>query len=89
MTDYGAYNSESVYTREDVREIIAHATYRGVRILPELDQPAHVAHGWTWPEAVEKKYTVCVDYEPWYELCVEPPCGQVNISSRTRKFSIS
>lgn len=22
---------------------------------------------------------VCVDKEPWYDFCVEPPCGQLNL----------
>ncbi len=30
MTQYGAYDAASIYTQEDIREIVAHATYRGV-----------------------------------------------------------
>jgi len=48
----------------------------GVRLLPELDQPAHVAHGWQFPGAED--LVVCKDIEPFYDYCYEPPCGQLN-----------
>ncbi len=44
-------------------------------MIPEFDQPAHVGYGWNFPGA--ETYTVCVGVEPWYDFCVEPPCGQV------------
>ena len=46
-----------------------------MRVIPEFDQPAHVGYGWNFPGA--ETYTVCVGVEPWYDFCVEPPCGQV------------
>lgn len=48
-------------------------------MIPELDQPAHVGNGWNFPGA--ENYTVCVNREPWYDFCVEPPCGQLNPGS--------
>ena len=79
MNQYGAYAEGYIYTQAEIRDIIAHANYRGVRVIPELDQPAHVGHGWNFPGGED--YTVCLDYEPWYEVCVQPPCGQLNIAN--------
>ena len=50
--------------------------FEGVRIVPELDQPAHVGNGWNVPGW--ENYTSCVNQERWYDLCVQPPCGQLN-----------
>ena len=47
-----------------------------MRIVPELDQPAHVGNGWNVPGW--ENYTSCVNQERWYDLCVQPPCGQLN-----------
>ena len=51
-------------------------TFSGVRVIPELDQPAHVGFGWNFPGA--ENYTVCLAQEPWFDYCLEPPCGQLN-----------
>lgn len=97
MTQYGAYGPDSIYTQQDIRDIVAYANKRGnfpqqkvvvqpdvadifwtgVRVIPEFDQPAHVGNGWQFPGA--ETYTVCMNYEPWYKKCVEPPCGQVTL----------
>ncbi len=75
MTQYGAYDRDSVYTQEFIQGFVEEANKRGIRVIPELDQPAHVGNGWNFPGA--ENYTVCVNQEPWYQYCVEPPCGQV------------
>ena len=75
MHQVGAYGPDKVYTQDQVKDIVAYANYRGVRVIPEFDQPAHVGNGWQIPGG--KRYTVCVNQEPWYDYCVEPPCGQV------------
>ena len=41
MTKYGAYSGSEIYTPKDVRELVLYARLRGVKILPELDAPAH------------------------------------------------
>ena len=41
---YGAYSPEEIYTAKDVSELVAYAEDRGVRIIPELDAPAHVGN---------------------------------------------
>lgn len=41
ITEYGAYSPKKIYSIEDVREIVEYARYRGVRVIPEVDSPAH------------------------------------------------
>ncbi|XP_037080175.1 chitooligosaccharidolytic beta-N-acetylglucosaminidase-like [Pollicipes pollicipes] len=80
MAQYGAYSPQEVYTATEVRDLVSYAQQRGVRLLPELDAPAHVGYGWQWGEkAGLGKLAVCVGEEPWTQYCVEPPCGQMNI----------
>ncbi|KAF0683653.1 Aste57867_24298 [Aphanomyces stellatus] len=79
LTQYGAYSARQVYTQAEVRALVRYGKARGIRIVPELDAPAHVGAGWTWgPEANLGDLVVCYDHDPWMEACVEPPCGQLN-----------
>merc|ERR1719318_2488195 len=78
FAEFGAYSPEETYSQWQVEDIVQHAAKRGVRVLPELDAPAHVGAGW---EAVDPSYTLCVNKEPWTDWCVEPPCGQLNPAS--------
>jgi len=80
MARYGAYSPREMYTTEEVRQLVQYARERGVRVLPELDMPAHVGYGWQWGEkAGLGKLAVCLGREPWQSYCVQPPCGQMNI----------
>ncbi|RVE47860.1 hypothetical protein evm_007491 [Chilo suppressalis] len=79
FTRYGAYSSSEIYSAEEVRQLIKYAQIRGVRVIIEIDAPAHAGNGWQWG----KDYgfgdlAVCVNSEPWRRLCIEPPCGQLN-----------
>jgi len=76
MHEYGAYGSDQIYTQKQLKDLVEFANRKGVRLLPELDQPAHVAHGWDFPGAED--LVVCNGIEPWYDYCYEPPCGQLN-----------
>jgi len=79
MVAYGAYSPYQVYYPEDVIELVRYARVRGVRIVPELDAPAHVGNGWQWAEKEGRgRMAVCVNQEPWQQYCVQPPCGQLN-----------
>ena len=75
FAEFGAYSPEMTYNKWDVEDIVRYAARRGVRVLPELDSPAHVGAGW---EAVDPSFTLCVNREPWEDWSVEPPCGQLN-----------
>lgn len=37
----GAWAPAATYTPEDLRSIVSYAKYRGVRVVPEVDQPSH------------------------------------------------
>lgn len=78
FAEFGAYSPEETYRPWQVEDIVKYAAKRGVRVLPELDAPAHVGAGW---ESVDSSFTICVNKEPWVDWCVEPPCGQLNPAS--------
>ncbi|KAI5732553.1 hypothetical protein M8J76_001638 [Diaphorina citri] len=78
LTQSGAYSSEKIYSREDIREIVHYGLVRGVHVIPELDAPAHVGEGWNSIEKQKDELLVCFKKEPWTKFCVEPPCGQLN-----------
>jgi len=79
FAEYGSYSPEETYRPWEVEDIVSYAAKRGVRVLPELDTPAHVGAGW---DAVDPSFTLCVNKEPWTDWCVEPPCGQLNPASQ-------
>jgi len=41
MTTYGAYSASQIYSPKDVKDLVIYARLRGVKIIPELDAPAH------------------------------------------------
>ena len=79
MTQYGAYSQRHIYMPSDVEKIVKYAASRGIRVMPEFDQPAHCGNGWQWGEKQGKgRMASCVNQDPWTSYCVEPPCGQLN-----------
>ncbi|CAH0590118.1 unnamed protein product [Chrysodeixis includens] len=77
--NYGAQTPGDVYTPDDVRLVVRRARLRGIRVLIEIDAPAHVGYAWNWgPTAGLNDFVVCLNAEPWFEYCGEPPCGQLN-----------
>ncbi|CAG0879764.1 unnamed protein product [Darwinula stevensoni] len=79
LSQYGSYSPNMVYSPADVKELVEYARSRGVRILPELDTPAHVGEGWQWgPDAGMGNLAVCIGKEPWQKYCYQPPCGLLN-----------
>lgn len=79
MAKYGALSSEKVYSEQDVREVIEFARVRGIRVIIEIDTPAHAGNGWNWgPSYGYGELAVCVNIQPWNMYCGEPPCGQLN-----------
>lgn len=62
MSTFGAYSPDEVYTAEDVKALVQYARVRGIKVIPELDAPAHVGHGWQWGEQEGLgKLVVCLD----------------------------
>ena len=79
MTIYGAYSNEEVYRVEDVIALRAFGLAHGVRVVPEIDQPAHARQGWQWgKEAGLGELVVCDNNYTTYRSAVEPPPGQLN-----------
>ena len=79
MTQYGAYSQRHIYMPSDVEKIVKYAAARGIRVMPEFDQPAHCGNGWQWGTKQGKgRMASCVNQDPWTSYCVEPPCGQLN-----------
>lgn len=79
MSEYGSYSSDKIYRLADIRSIIEYAKLRGVRVLLEIDAPAHAGYGWQWGQkAGLGDLAVCVNKQPWRSYCIQPPCGQLN-----------
>ncbi|KAJ9575900.1 hypothetical protein L9F63_007212, partial [Diploptera punctata] len=79
LARFGAYSSCQVYSPNDVSYLLEYARLRGVRIILEIDAPAHSGNGWQWGEAAGLgQLAVCVNKQPWRKYCIQPPCGQLN-----------
>ncbi|XP_050421396.1 chitooligosaccharidolytic beta-N-acetylglucosaminidase-like isoform X2 [Adelges cooleyi] len=88
MFKYGAYSAEQKYSYDDIKDLLRYALVRGVRVIMEIDSPAHAGNGWQWGKSEGYgDLAVCVDKDPWRQYCVQPPCGQLNpINSNTYKW---
>ncbi|VVC96667.1 unnamed protein product [Leptidea sinapis] len=79
LSQYGAYGPGAIYTSEDITTIVKRARLRGIRVLIEIDTPAHIGRAWAWgPSAGLGNLAYCIEVEPWSAYCGEPPCGQLN-----------
>ncbi|XP_073974431.1 beta-hexosaminidase 2 isoform X2 [Rhodnius prolixus] len=89
LSKYGAYSSQEIYTPEDVNNLVDYAKLRGIRIVMEIDAPAHAGNGWEFGEEVGLgKLVVCLNSEPWRDYCVQPPCGQLNPANPNLYFTL-
>jgi hexosaminidase len=77
MSKAGAYEPSMTYPPDSVARIVSHALARGVRVIPEFDVPGHAYAGY---DAIPGNLTVCGNHQPWTDTCVEPPCGQLDIT---------
>ncbi|XP_014217031.1 probable beta-hexosaminidase fdl [Copidosoma floridanum] len=48
MARWGAYSSDDIYSPDDIKDLSSYAKVRGVRVLVEIDSPAHAGAGWQW-----------------------------------------
>ncbi|KAI9934607.1 hypothetical protein ASPWEDRAFT_117318 [Aspergillus wentii DTO 134E9] len=76
-----AFSTREVYTHADMHRIVAYARARAIRVIPEVDMPAHASAGW---KQVDPNMIACGD--SWwsndvykYHTAVEPNPGQLDI----------
>ncbi|KAL6241400.1 woronin body major protein [Rhinocladiella similis] len=80
MTE-GAYSPRDTYSHNDIRDMVAYARARGVRIIPEIDMPGHASQGWS---SVDPSIVAC-DGSWWsnddwaLHTALEPNPGQLDI----------
>ncbi|ORX45846.1 hypothetical protein DM01DRAFT_300867 [Hesseltinella vesiculosa] len=73
LSQNGAYTPAEVYHPQDVQNIIRYAHSRGIRVILEIDNPAHTATiGFSHPD-----YMACL-FDWWGPIAAEPPAGQIN-----------
>ncbi|KAJ8565689.1 hypothetical protein K7X08_008265 [Anisodus acutangulus] len=75
----GAYGNDMMYSPADVQKIVEFGLEHGVRVLPEIDMPAHTG---SWAEAYPEIIT-CANMFWWPAgntpaLAAEPGTGQLN-----------
>ncbi|EKM49788.1 glycoside hydrolase family 20 protein [Phanerochaete carnosa HHB-10118-sp] len=77
LAQKGAYDPESVYSAQDVADVISHAGARGIDVMLEIDTPGHTAAiAQAFPEHI-----ACAYMTPWATFANEPPAGQLRIAS--------
>eukprot|EP01033_Poteriospumella_lacustris_P003910 gene3910-2776_t len=90
MTYFGAYNAESVFSTEDVQDLVEFANGYGIMLIPEIDAPAHMGAGWQWGSkqaGFADDLVVCYDAyahggaKAWELHALEPPGGQLNLAN--------
>lgn len=79
MSQYGSYSPNQIYKMSQIEFVIKYAHQNGVRVIMEIDAPAHAGYGWQWGrEDGLGDLAVCVNKQPWRNYCIQPPCGQLN-----------
>ncbi|KAJ0173925.1 hypothetical protein K1T71_010071 [Dendrolimus kikuchii] len=57
LSAMGAFHPSMVYTKDDIKKVVEYARDRGVRVIPEIDVPAHTrSWGVAYPHALTKCY---------------------------------
>ncbi|KAL2862060.1 glycoside hydrolase superfamily [Aspergillus pseudodeflectus] len=76
-----AYSEREIYSHDDLRNVVAYARARGIRVIPEIDMPAHSASGW---QQVDPDIVTCAN--SWWSndnwplhTAVQPNPGQLDI----------
>ena len=60
-----------IYTWTNISEIVEYASVRGIKVVPEMDVPAHVGEGWQY---FNEDILLCFKDK----FCRQPPCGILN-----------
>src|SRR5690242_17244695 len=76
-----AYSPNEIFSQDTLREIIAYAAARAVRIIPEIDMPGHASSGWG---QIDQDLLTCQDSwwsnDDWpLHTAVQPNPGQLDI----------
>ena len=84
LANSAAYSNSSVYSAEDVQDIVSYAAARGIDVLVEIDTPGHTAAiAESHPEHV-----ACAQKTPWASYAAEPPAGQLRFAlNETTEFA--
>ncbi|KAI9374414.1 glycoside hydrolase superfamily [Aspergillus egyptiacus] len=76
-----AYSARETYSHDDLRNVVAYARARGIRVIPEIDMPAHSASGW---QQIDPEIVACAN--SWWSndnwplhTAVQPNPGQLDI----------
>lgn len=81
LAERGAYGEDMVYSPEDVKRVVEFGMEYGVRVMPEIDMPAHTG---SWAEAYPSIVTCANKFwwpagSEWSDrLASEPGTGQLN-----------
>ena len=76
-----AYSAREQYSQSDIKNVIAYAQARAVRVIPEVDMPGHSSSGW---KQIDPSIVACAN--SWWSndnwplhTAVEPNPGQLEI----------
>ncbi|KAL4256946.1 Beta-hexosaminidase [Pleurotus pulmonarius] len=77
LSDKGSHGPASVYTPNDVKDIVSYAAARGIDVIAEIDTPGHTS-------VISKshpEHIACPEATPWSSFANEPPAGQLRLAS--------
>ena len=70
------------YTAKDLKHLIWYAAIRGVRIIVEIDTPAHT---YSWRKAYPELMVCDADADQTHQNCNEPPCGSLDVGNKPKQ----
>ncbi|XP_050423031.1 beta-hexosaminidase subunit beta-like [Adelges cooleyi] len=74
LSEKGAYDQSSIYTKADVECVIEYARLRGIRVIPEFDTPDHTG---SWgPGGIPGLLTQCSESDPTSFGPIDPTLEQ-------------